>query len=159
MSPLQREAGIYQEKLLTLQGKYVPRFIGLFGWTAPDGTTGFECLITTWEGDTLDEEPYTRDVAYRSRILDALLAIHRAGVEHCDLEELSRNILMKDTGEVFVIDFAESKEHQCGLPSDYQFQFYTPLPRLGNFPCSELHDIAQQLDVWYPGEFRNCAVH
>ncbi|KAI0643221.1 hypothetical protein C8Q79DRAFT_1012530 [Trametes meyenii] len=129
LSSLQQEALIYQEKLTDLQGICVPRFIGLFGWAAPNGVRGFE--------------------SYRSRILDALLAIHRAGVRHHDLESLPNNVLIKDTGDVFLIDFEESTEHQCKLSKDYQFQFYTPTPSIQECPCIELMNVAQQLDVWF----------
>ncbi|KAI0665468.1 hypothetical protein C8Q78DRAFT_557528 [Trametes maxima] len=153
LSLLEQEAWIYQEKLKDLQGICVPRFIGLFGWTAPNGVKGFECLIITWEGYLPSTDPHRHDVAYRSRILDALLAIHRAGVRHYDLESMPNNMLIKDNGDVFFIDFEKSTEHQCELPKDYRFLFYTPMPTLKECPCLELMEVAQQLGVWYPREF------
>ncbi|KAI0643229.1 hypothetical protein C8Q79DRAFT_166539 [Trametes meyenii] len=159
MSSLEREARIYQEKLVGLQGQCVPRFIGFFRWT--DGVKAFECLITTWEGHSLpmDDVPWMHDVAYRSRILDVVLAIHRAGVKHNDLEELPKNLVIKDSGEVFVVDFGESSEHQCELPQDYQFQFYTIYPDFGDLSCLELLEVANSLDVWYPGWYRFLGQH
>ncbi|KAI0665462.1 hypothetical protein C8Q78DRAFT_558118 [Trametes maxima] len=153
LSSLQQEALIYQEKLGYLQGICVPRFIGLFGWTAPNGAEGFECLIITWEGYSPSTNPHRHDVAYRSRILDALLAIHRAGVRHYDLESIPNNMLIKDNGDVFFIDFEESTEHQCELPKDYRFLFHTPMPTLKECPCLELKGVARQLGVWYPPKY------
>ncbi|KAI0665556.1 hypothetical protein C8Q78DRAFT_548740 [Trametes maxima] len=153
ISSLEREARIYQKKLVGLQGQCVPRFIGFFRWT--DRFRGFECLITTWEGESpVDVIPWQCDVTYRSRILDAVLAIHRAGVKHNDLEDLPKNILIKDTGKVFVVDFGESSEHQCELPPDYQFKFHTIYPGLGDLGCVELLDVANSLEVWYPDSHR-----
>ncbi|KAI0665555.1 hypothetical protein C8Q78DRAFT_548739 [Trametes maxima] len=153
-SSLRREASIYQEKLSDLQGKCVPRFIGLFGWTAPDGITGLECLITTWEGYSFDIDPWKCSPACRSRILDTLQKIHRAGVRHFDLEDLPNNVLVKDdTGEIFFVDFAQSAEHSCPLPDDYQFQLCTPMPDYWECNCFELRNVAQQLAFWYPARY------
>ncbi|KAI0648233.1 hypothetical protein C8Q79DRAFT_1117599 [Trametes meyenii] len=150
-SSLRREASIYQEKLSDLQGKCIPRFIGLFRWTTPDGITSLECLITTWEGYSFDIDPWKCSPACRSRILDTLQKTHRAGVRHFDLESLPNNVLIKDdTGEIFFVDFAQSGEHSCQLPNDYQFQFYTPIPDFGECNCFELRSVAHQLAVWYP---------
>ncbi|KAI0349817.1 hypothetical protein OH77DRAFT_1593974 [Trametes cingulata] len=66
LESLRDEAELYQDKLSTLQGLYVPRFIGFFeGSTGPDANLTVACLILEYVGD------FTRDDNSEMALSDA----------------------------------------------------------------------------------------
>ncbi|RPD82739.1 hypothetical protein L226DRAFT_36200 [Lentinus tigrinus ALCF2SS1-7] len=84
---LRKEAGLYRGKLASLQGRYVPTFIGLFEGETEEGVTA--CLVLTHEGERMQQSLHISGIDLRKRVMDALAAVHQAGVRHSDFGEHS----------------------------------------------------------------------
>jgi predicted Ser/Thr protein kinase len=72
--------------------------------------------------------PTTRNIFLR------LVHLHALGIEHNDIREAPRNVVVDDKGEVYIIDLhMASTGHQCpGIKS-----------------CYELKDLAHELGLSY----------
>ncbi|OBZ74459.1 hypothetical protein A0H81_05251 [Grifola frondosa] len=141
---MQCEAGLYQKELRDLQGEVVPRFYGLFEGETGDGQTG--CLVLGYIGKTLEYYLYAMNNKFRCAVINAILAIHCTGVEHCDFDE--RNIVVDENNKPFIIDFDSSKRHHCGLAM--RIKFGAKKPERHEIGCDELYDAAQMAEVWTP---------
>ena len=60
---LRKEADLYQGRLASLQGQYVPTFIGCFEGTTEAGETA--CLVLTYEGDCMEQSLYISCIELR----------------------------------------------------------------------------------------------
>lgn len=60
---LHKEANLYQGKLASLQGLYIPIFVGLFEGETEDGETA--CLVLTYEGERMQQSLYTSGIDFR----------------------------------------------------------------------------------------------
>ncbi len=87
----------------------------------------------------------------RYQAVNALLAIHKAGVEHNDFAE--RNIVVskdkKGCPYVMVVDFGMASDHTCELQLD-TIAPYGLAPTNREFLCDELYEVCRIADVWLP---------
>ena len=86
--------------------------------------------------------------------MNALLAIHKAGVQHNDFYE--RNLLVsKDqdgSPRVMVIDFDIAFDHTCRMNVD-TITPYEHTPDERDFPCDEIHAVCmERADIWLPSK-------
>ena len=94
--------------------------------------------------------------------MNALLAIHKAGVQHNDFYE--RNLLVsKDqdgSPRVMVIDFDIAFDHTCRMNVD-TITPYEHTPDERDFPCDEIHAVCmERANIWLPSKlshrFNHC---
>ena len=78
--------------------------------------------------------------------MSALITVHDAGVQHCDLREC--NVVMFPRGQPVIIDFDHAEEHHC--ESTAQIDFHEIQPLRETVKCDELYDLCEQLGVWTP---------
>ncbi|KAF9027518.1 hypothetical protein BDZ89DRAFT_1066823 [Hymenopellis radicata] len=102
---LRHEHHIYSTVLASLQGRVLPRMVGLFegeGWTA---------LVIEHCGNKVSDI-HQLSLQQRETLWKHALEIHANGVWHADLE--LRNLIMSKSGELRIIDFAFSEVgHEC----------------------------------------------
>ncbi|KAL1949327.1 hypothetical protein VTO73DRAFT_8208 [Trametes versicolor] len=145
LKALRLEASLYRDKLEKLQGIHVAEFLGLFEGSAA-GDKPYAILVTVFEGDTLNRELVEYDVDFRRRVLDALIAIHKAGTTHGDV--VQHNIVRKDNGTPMFIDFdCGETPHECGY-REGSIKFHAPMPMAGDVGCVELWMVTHEADVW-----------
>ncbi|KAH8111486.1 hypothetical protein DFH11DRAFT_1613547 [Phellopilus nigrolimitatus] len=80
----------------------IPIVLGLY----KDAEGGPSALVMTHEGTSLDECAVCVTPAERAAFIQALKAIHAAGILHNDIRR--RNLVVNETGEVAIIDFDRS---------------------------------------------------
>lgn len=85
------------------------------------------------------------------RVLNALIAVHKAGVAHGDV--IQDNIVLKDDGTPMLIDFDCGEVHECTFIEN-SIKFHAPMPEAGDLGCYEIWQAAQEADVW-----PSCALH
>ncbi|EJD08066.1 uncharacterized protein FOMMEDRAFT_150738 [Fomitiporia mediterranea MF3/22] len=87
--------------------KIVPQCYGLFE------TTRTLALVMDYEGDVLSRDENWPELTRneRHKLYNAILALHRLGVYHGDLEP--RNIVHGSDGSFKIIDFTSSTIHHC----------------------------------------------
>ncbi|KAJ2985168.1 hypothetical protein NUW54_g10241 [Trametes sanguinea] len=147
---LQREANIYNTKLLQLQGSTVPVMYGCYMGNTEDGSTAV--LILQYCGIPLSYELRGYKVAFRVQIASAFVAIHKAGLIHLDVSE--RNILVskgKDGNpHVTIIDFEMADEHTCPVKVDTIVPYQIP----SHFSCPEIQAvIVEEAELFLPDSF------
>ncbi|RPD55418.1 hypothetical protein L226DRAFT_616047 [Lentinus tigrinus ALCF2SS1-7] len=147
---LQKEADLYNTKLLDLQGKVVPVMRGCYVDVTDDGPTGV--LILQYCGVPLTYELKNYALTVRHQAVNALLAIHKAGVEHNDFAE--RHIVVSRSPEgaphVRIVDFGMAREHTCSVKRD-AITAYAIAPPLEEFLCDELRSVCRNhADIWLP---------
>ncbi|GBE89759.1 hypothetical protein SCP_1700840 [Sparassis crispa] len=138
---LHHEARIY-DKLRALQGRVIPRCLGLYEGELEDGLAA--CLLLEYCGAEL-----VKILCFRARerqVLDSLQEIHRHGVQHNDVREC--NIVVSEGGRPIIIDFDVAQEHDCKLQMDIKFDQVKP--DVYEFGCHELHRAAVSADAWLP---------
>ncbi|KAI0756157.1 hypothetical protein C8Q80DRAFT_1215223 [Daedaleopsis nitida] len=145
MERLRKEADQYRDKLADLQGRYVPTFVGLFEGEMEEGETG--CLVLSYEGERMHESLYTSGVDFRKKVMDALVAIHQAGVRHGDFNEVS--IVLRKDNTPIIVGFGGAEHHDCHLGIDVQF--YEPQPHNQLVNCEEIYWACVIAAVWLPG--------
>ncbi|RDX50542.1 hypothetical protein OH76DRAFT_1402601 [Lentinus brumalis] len=151
---IRKEADLYRGKLAPLQGRYVPTFVGLFEGETEDGETA--CLVLTHEGERMQQSLYISGIDLRKRVMDALVAVHQAGVRHSDFGEHSI-VIRKDNTPVLV-GFGGAEDHDCHLGID--IRFYQPQPHNQAVACEEVYWACVVAAVWLPAtvEFLNSPV-
>ncbi|KDQ19087.1 hypothetical protein BOTBODRAFT_103494 [Botryobasidium botryosum FD-172 SS1] len=141
---LKHEANVYRQ-LRKLQGKCVPLFHGLFeGFMQGEAAA---CIVIDYCGVPLK---VTLDRVNRDdlkKVVDAVVAIHKAGVIHNDLYE--RNIVFLD-GRPFIINFELAIPHKCSAPRIF---IGGPQPNDYDFGCDELYILCsdEMANLWSPG--------
>ncbi|OBZ74442.1 hypothetical protein A0H81_05259 [Grifola frondosa] len=141
---MRREAGVYRRELKDLQGEFVPRFYGLFEGVTDDRRTG--CLVLGYIGKTLEYYLYAMNRKFRCAVMQAILMIHCAGVEHRDFDE--QNIVVDENNKPFIIDFDSSEPHECGLAM--RIKFGAKEPERHELGCDELYEAAEMAEAWTP---------
>ncbi|RDX45516.1 hypothetical protein OH76DRAFT_1387779 [Lentinus brumalis] len=146
---LRKESDLYHTKLLSLQGTVVPLMYGCYIDDTDDGRMGV--LILQYCGVPLTYELKYYALTVRYQAVNALLAIHKAGVEHNDFAE--RNIVIskdkKGCPYVMVVDFGMASDHTCELQLD-TIAPYGLAPTNREFLCDELYEVCRIADVWLP---------
>ncbi|KAI0800076.1 hypothetical protein C8Q74DRAFT_1190409 [Fomes fomentarius] len=144
---LREEAVIYNTKLLALQGKYVPLVHGFHVGRSTDGLSAV--LVMDDCGNRMSESLRCQPLATRVHVVEALLAIHQAGIQHNDLAE--RNIVLSSrTGQQripFIVDFGDATEHVCPVDRN-QVQLDHPAPNRIEFGCDEMWEVCEETDTW-----------
>lgn len=91
------------------------------------------------------------DLSSSTRICEAMLRIHEAGVEHGDMEYPDTNVVVNPDGDVRILDFEYAKFHKCARKRE--------LPFVDGFPedfftygCNEMWYVLNDL-LWTPGEY------
>ena len=84
----------------------------------------------------------------RIKILEALMRIHSAGVQHNDIKP--DNILLSDDDEVRIIDFDLAMEHNCKRKLPIELYEYKPLKY--EFGCYEIFEVAEAMGIWTPSK-------
>lgn len=79
--------------------------------------------------------------------MDALLAIHKAGVHHGNFCEGS--VVLQSTNTPMIVGFGGAEEHDCNLGIDVQF--YKPQPHNQDVACEEIYWACVVAAVWLPG--------
>lgn len=166
---LLKEARLYTNELLPVQGRVVPDYIGLFGSTVTDSTVHSDgegnetitCLVVTDVG-IVPPRP-VRELSAKQRylklinillrtdfhvpryvIFTALNAFHACGINHYDLHE--GNIrLDPDERTAWFIDFERSEKHRC---RHQLVCLGDEPPRREEFGCEELYDFGRVLRIW-----------
>ncbi|OSD03744.1 hypothetical protein PYCCODRAFT_193010 [Trametes coccinea BRFM310] len=154
---LLREADFYNTKLLGLQGTVVPRMYGCYRGYTEDGHTAV--LILEDCGYQLTYKLKFYDVAFRTQVVRAWLAVHDAGVLHNDFH--SRNILVSRNADgsprVRLIDFGLSSDHST-CPSAHEVDSDNLVPYQGMpeyFACKRIDLIfKERAEIWLPRTIR-----
>ncbi|KAK7063742.1 hypothetical protein R3P38DRAFT_3164730 [Favolaschia claudopus] len=112
IAALELEASHYTTRLQHIQGKYVPKFYGIYHGTIAD--TPVACMLLEYcehDGKTLSLGEMSR------RVMLAVIAVHQAGLQHCDLENYL-HIILTGSG-VRIVDFSCAVLHNCegGTPT------------------------------------------
>ncbi|KAI0683808.1 hypothetical protein C8T65DRAFT_702480 [Cerioporus squamosus] len=144
---LKKEADLYGTKLSHLQNQVVPWMYGCYVGSTVDGRTGVLVLqycsvpLSSWL------KYYSRDIRFQA--VNALLDIHKAGVQHNDFVE--RNLVVsKDVDgnlHVRVVDFGNACDHTCQVQCDV-IKLYDMEPRQVDFDCGELYNVCLEAEVW-----------
>ncbi|RPD55429.1 hypothetical protein L227DRAFT_579631 [Lentinus tigrinus ALCF2SS1-6] len=147
---LQKEADLYNTKLLGLQGKVIPVMHGCYVDVTDKGPTGV--LILQYCGVPLTYELKNYALTIRHQAVNVLLAIHKAGVKHNDFAE--RHIVVSRSSEgalhVRIVDFGRASEHTCSVKRD-AITAYEIAPHLQDFLCDELYYACRNhADIWLP---------
>ncbi|KAH7871186.1 uncharacterized protein C8R40DRAFT_1174882 [Lentinula edodes] len=146
-----KEAKFYAAHLQELQGKFVPRYYGL--WHAPVTQWGGEVLIAVmeWGGMRLSAFLHSEiaTLARRFRIAEALDELHDHGVYHAQIGVgQERHVLYNiETESVRFVDFSDAfAGHICGrqLP----VRLFDSYPSRIQFGCREAYSIRQCLDLF-----------
>ncbi|RPD55431.1 hypothetical protein L227DRAFT_603504 [Lentinus tigrinus ALCF2SS1-6] len=147
---LQKEADVYNTKLLDLQDKIVPLMYGCYIDVTDEGPTGV--LILQYCGVPLTYELTNYELTVKHQAVNALLAIHKAGVQHNDFAE--RNIVVSRSPDgaphVRIVDFGMALEHTCSVKRD-AITAYEVAPPFCEFMCDELHTACRDdAEIWHP---------
>ncbi|KAI9057566.1 hypothetical protein FKP32DRAFT_1762357 [Trametes sanguinea] len=150
---LQHEADCYNTKLLGLQGTVVPKMFGCFQGYTGDGHTAV--LILEYCGVRLTYDLRLYSPSFRVQVIQALLAVHKAGLKHHSFCE--RNILISKGANgdprVVLVNFELSSEHTCKALQQIDIDNIVPYQRMPQwFDCSEINVAFQERAViWFDG--------
>ena len=170
---IRKEAELYRSELKPLQGRYVPTFVGLFEGNMEGGETA--CLVLTYEGEPMQLSLYTSGIDFRcvltslsprprahtravpptlraprrKKLIAAMLALHKAGVQHGDFHERSIVLRASDNAPVLVGFGSADAHHACRLGCE--LTFYEPQPHSDAVRCTELYWASVVAAVWLPG--------
>ena len=77
--------------------------------------------------------------------MEALKALHDAGIRHNDLIDLEIRHILYDTRreKAFIVDFSTAERHKCGL--SMEMKPYRTQPCTAVFGCDELWDVANHV--------------
>ncbi|KDQ19088.1 hypothetical protein BOTBODRAFT_28580 [Botryobasidium botryosum FD-172 SS1] len=141
---LQNEASVYHQ-LKKLQGKCIPLFHGLFEGFMQGMPAA--CIVLDYCGVPLKVTLDRVNKNLLKKVVDAAMAVHKAGIMHRDLVE--RNIVILD-GRPFIIDFESAIPHECLAPKIF---IGGPRPYKFEFKCDELYWFCgdEVADLWSPG--------
>jgi len=138
------EAEAYTGALKDLQGSVVPRFYGLYTGSGEEGQI-VACLVLEHYGECL--KLHFEDLALDTRILilQRLRDFHQSGLHHDDFAE--RNVLQGDDGDIRLIDFDQTRPHDCD--GDFNVRPGKQLPDSGDVCCDWLWEICNtELRIW-----------
>ena len=79
--------------------------------------------------------------------MDALVAVHEAGVRHCDFSEHS--IIVREDNTPILVGFGGAEDHDCHL--GIGIHFYQPQPHHDAVACEEVYWACVVAAVWLPG--------
>ncbi|PPQ64297.1 hypothetical protein CVT26_002180 [Gymnopilus dilepis] len=131
---LEHEHEIYSMDLLQLQGKAIPRCLGLFkGCTVPSTVELMACLILEKCIPAPENTISRHDTEFYRQFMLNLCQIHAAGVLHNGLEK-SKHIVMQSFSPR-IIDFSKASRHEC--PGSFPADIYGSVQRTGT-TCPEL---------------------
>ncbi|EKM59914.1 uncharacterized protein PHACADRAFT_181850 [Phanerochaete carnosa HHB-10118-sp] len=146
---LEDEAGFYSTQLKPLQDSAVPKFYGLFTGTYINSSgrnRAVRCiLLEPWGSPLQDIEACPMKL--RIAIVEAVLRIHAAGVQHNDLCE-SNILISADGREARLVDFDHATKHRCMRRMRITLYSYPPLE--ADVQCEEVYEIASIMDIWPP---------
>lgn len=160
---LRNEAHLYETNLKNLQGICIPRFYGLYAGTVDDRQA--VCLLLEDCMEPLKDDP-PMELRYAPTLhlifsfcnaphssiqtIEALLAVHKAGIKQGDFV-MWNTVVDTSTNppRVVLVDFDNATPHVC--PRTTPIMLYAMRPSLQEFPCQELWDRCNQLEIWTPG--------
>ncbi|KAF9018048.1 hypothetical protein BDZ89DRAFT_1140281 [Hymenopellis radicata] len=139
------------DKMSKLQGKAIPRLIGLaFAKRTGGGYLG--CLMTEKFGSSLDCKLISLARSEKAIILNHLKAIHHKRLIHADFKE--RNILQRGA-EFRIVDFDRMREtHRCtasGKATDFSEQPDSLSVEDWNAICAYVRVPAMDMNFWDHG--------
>ncbi|PSR76124.1 hypothetical protein PHLCEN_2v8674 [Hermanssonia centrifuga] len=151
--PLEVEAELYNTRLKDLQGTDVPRFFGLFTGIIEGFPIRIACILLEYCGPTMGGYFKDYDIPTRGKIIEALVHIHNAGVQHNDFDTYHVILDQSDSRDlkVRIVDFGHADKHTCRRKME--IRPYEFAPWQGDFSCSELYDLAYCTDFWTPTWF------
>ncbi|RPD55455.1 hypothetical protein L227DRAFT_656900 [Lentinus tigrinus ALCF2SS1-6] len=120
---------------------------GCYVGITQDGHTGVLVLQYCGVPLTVELKYYSGNVRFQA--VNALLAIHKAGVQHNDFVERNLVVVKDVDGDPYVrvVDFGRSCEHTCPEELDV-IKLYDRAPWKGSFKCYELYDVCTGAEVW-----------
>ncbi|KAL6298886.1 hypothetical protein BKA93DRAFT_809117 [Sparassis latifolia] len=141
------EAHIY-EILRDLQGRSIPRCLGLYKGKMEDGLAA--CLLLEDCRRELERKLYT-DWRFRQQLFNTLEEMHCKGIKHGNIVE--NNIVVNHKGSPIIVDFSTATtKHDCQYKLPLKFDIVEPDEV--EFGCVELHRAAVFADVWLPQTMR-----
>ncbi|EIW63816.1 uncharacterized protein TRAVEDRAFT_16100 [Trametes versicolor FP-101664 SS1] len=145
---LSKEAALYQGRLLKLQGVYVPKLIGFFEGAGPKGDI-IRCLVLEHVGQG-SEAPQRwssnlSDLEIRKQMLQAMVAIHQAGVEHGGWHGSPYTV---KGDKIYIIGFSEGKEHTCRVREGVDLRLGMIEPLTSDVLCLEMFQVAAATHAW-----------
>ncbi|RDX44567.1 hypothetical protein OH76DRAFT_1408981 [Lentinus brumalis] len=157
---VKREAGLYQQELKALQGRYIPRVFGLFVGTTSRGPTA--ALVMSYEGRQLKRPMGCLPLQFRKRVFRGLRRIHQAGVQHGDIREANVVVRRRRDGSYWptIVDFDNSHTHEHECVNNRNIKIYGSHPRPQIDLCYELTFAGGPdfTDLWRPREWHTiCA--
>lgn len=93
------------------------------------------------------------DPTFSEPLAQGLLAIHKIGVLHDDVEP--NNILMDAAGKPWIIDFRRAKRHECPCPPEWKLRWGVVAPSYTKMGCEELRDLFGTIGAWKPSALSN----
>jgi len=108
------------------------------------------CLVTGYCARRLPVPVYGMSWEYRVSLIDAVIQLHSAGVQHNEL--IGGSILVDDNGRPIIVDFDLATIHECEQEMDVIFDDVEP--DKDDFGCDEVHNICNLVRAWKPGHIR-----
>ncbi|TRM67176.1 hypothetical protein BD626DRAFT_426999 [Schizophyllum amplum] len=150
-----KEALTYRWHLSKIQGVAVPKHYGVwYGRTSWGATVA--CAIMEWGGHPYDcrvVDPQLTRPDRRTKVMQALKAVHDAGLQHNNLiPDTSLHFLYDLVEEkASIVDFSNAEKHKCMLRMEMKAYTTPPLPHI--FGCDELWDLATTIGFFGQGPF------
>ncbi|KAI9057563.1 hypothetical protein FKP32DRAFT_1598132 [Trametes sanguinea] len=153
---LQKEADYYNTNLLSLQGTIIPRMYGCYRGDTEDGPTAV--MILEYCGVRLGDSLGLYIASIRTQAVQALLAIHRAGLTHGDFSEPNILVSRNASGgrRLVLIDFELSRQHTCPAVEQVDINNIVPYHHMPErFECSEVDVVFKEMaQIWLPGSIK-----
>ncbi|KAI0705629.1 hypothetical protein C8Q76DRAFT_860972 [Earliella scabrosa] len=148
---LTKEATFYNTQLSAIQGQGVPKLYGFFQGETGRGLTAV--LLMDDCGVALTRPLWQYPLDFRTKVMDVLHDIHKAGIQHNDFSERNIVIMKQEADGEFwptIVDFGNSQEHRCRFAEE-TIPINCRMPLGNKFGCFELWNAGRVADIWKPG--------
>ena len=167
---LTKEATVYNTQLSAIQGQGVPKLYGFFQGETGRGLTAVllmdDCGVALsrplWQYPLdfrrvlilcLPHFVTHHTILHRTKVMDVLHDIHKAGIQHNDFSERNIVIMKQEADGEFwptIVDFGNSQEHRCRFAEE-TIPINCRMPLGNKFGCFELWNAGRAADIWKPG--------